>query len=170
MVDTGAADHPEVAVAKKTNAVRLIERLGIEYELAHYELGLDEFTATAVAHLIGMDPAAVFKTLLVRGERHGPCFAVVAADRDLDTKSLARHHGERRMELVPLDQVEPLTGYRRGGVTAIGSRKQYPVYLADSAMDHGLIGVSAGVKGVQMKLSPIDYRTATSATVVNLER
>lgn len=155
---------------KKTNAVRLIEQLGITYRLAEYDIDMDEFTASAVADLIGMHPSAVFKTLVAAGERNGPCFAVVAADSELDVKSLARSHGERSVELLAVKQIEPLTGYRRGGVTAIGARKRLPVYLDRSALAHDVIGVSAGAKGLQLLLAPTDYVAVTDATVAGLHR
>lgn len=154
---------------KKTNAIRLIEKLGISYELAEYDIQMDEFSAAAVAELIGMASAQVFKTLLASGVRNGPCFAVVAADAKLAPKALAKVHGERRIDLVPLRDVEPLTGYRRGGVTAIGARKALPVYLDASAMDHDVIGVSAGAKGLQIKIAPADYVTATNAVITPIQ-
>ena len=157
-------------MAKKTNAVRLVERLGIAYELAEYDIAMEDFSAAAVADLIGVPASQVFKTLVAYGERHGACFAIVAADRELDAKALARANGERRMELVPLSDVEPLTGYRRGGVTAIGARTALPVYLDASAMDHEVIGVSAGIKGLQMLLAPADYVAATDAVLADIQR
>jgi len=157
-------------MAKKTNAVRLIEQLGISYELSDYEIDLDAFSAVVVADLIGMDAAAVFKTLVVSGERNGPCFAVVAANSDLDLKALARAHGERRVEMLPVKDVEPLTGYRRGGVTAIGARKALPVYVDASAMNHDVIGVSGGIKGLQIRIAPTDYIAASGAVVVDIQR
>lgn len=157
-------------MAKKTNAVRIIEQLRLEYRLAEYELDMADFSAAAVAELIGMDASAVFKTLLAAGARNGPCFAVVAADAELDTKALAKAHGERSIDLLPVKQIEPLTGYRRGGVTAIGARKSLPVYLDRSALEHESIGVSAGAKGLQLVLSPTDYIAATSATLAALQR
>ena len=155
---------------KKTNAIRIVEQLGLEYSLAEYDIDMDDFTAEAVADLIGMPASAVFKTLVATGDRNGPCFAVVAADGELDLKRLAVAHGERSVAMVPVKDIEPLTGYRRGGVTAIGARKQLPVYLNESALRHKRIGVSAGTKGVQLLMAPDDYVVATGATVCPVQR
>lgn len=157
-------------MAKKTNAVRIVEQLELEYSLAEYDIDMDEFSAAAVAELIGMPSSAVYKTLVATGDRNGPCFAVIAANAELDLKQLAAAHGERRVTLLAVKDIEPLTGYRRGGVTAIGARKRLPVYLDENALRHGLIGVSAGTKGVQLLMAPSDYVVATGATVCPVQR
>lgn len=157
-------------MAQKTNAIRQLERTGITHEVRSYDLDIEEFSAAAVAELIDMDPAQVFKTLVATGANCGPCFAVVAGDAELDTKALARVCGERRMDLLAVKDLERLTGYRRGGVTAIGARKQLPVYLDASAMEFERIGVSAGTKGLQVLLAPADYVRLTDATVTAVQR
>jgi Cys-tRNA(Pro)/Cys-tRNA(Cys) deacylase len=157
-------------VARKTNAVRRIESAGVEYELREYDLSLEEFTAEGVAELIGLPAGQVFKTLVVEGDRNGPCFAVVPADAELDLKALARVSGDRRTAMMALKDVEPMTGYRRGGVTALGARKELPVYLDLSAADHSAIGVSAGVKGLQVVLAPDDYVALTGAELASIIR
>ena len=111
-----------------------------------------------------MPEAQVFKTLLARGDRNGPCFAVVPAGRELDLKALAKLAGDRKTELVSLKEVQPLTGYVRGGVTALGAKKDYPVFLDDSALAHDVVSVSAGVRGTQIFLAPADYQRAAKAT------
>jgi Cys-tRNA(Pro)/Cys-tRNA(Cys) deacylase len=167
--DTGSVcpdDHGpgDDLVAQKTNAVRLVEQAKVAHEVRAYDISMDEFNAAAVADLIGLPAAQVFKTLVASGAS-GACFAVVPADAELDLKALARVADERKMAMLAVKDVEPLTGYRRGGVTALGSRKRLPVYLDASAQDHEIIGVSAGTKGLQLLLSPTDYLTLTDAVV-----
>src|SRR6516165_5901428 len=112
----------------KTNAVRLLEEMGVAHELRAYEVDLDDLTAQTVADKIGLPAEQVWKTLVARGDRHGVCFAVVAVNAQLDPKALARLTGDGRVELVPLKEVQPLTGYIRGGCTALAAKKAYPVY------------------------------------------
>lgn len=157
-------------MARKTNAVRQIESAGVAYELREYDISIEDFSAEAVADLIGLPAGQVFKTLVVDGDRNGPCFAVVPADAELDLKALARISGDRRTALMALKDVEPMTGYRRGGVTALGARKQLPVYLDLSAANYTTIGVSAGVKGLQLLLSPDDYVALTGAELASIGR
>jgi Cys-tRNA(Pro)/Cys-tRNA(Cys) deacylase len=109
----------------KTNAARILESLAIDYELREYEVDPDDLAAESVAAKIGMPAEQVFKTLLARGDRFGPCFAVIPGNYELDLKALARATGDRKIDLVPLKEVQPLTGYIRGGVTAIGAKKVF---------------------------------------------
>jgi len=157
-------------VTRKTNAIRMLEAAGVNHEVREYDISIEEFSATAVADLIGLPAAQVFKTLVATGERSGPCFAVIPADTELDLKALARTTGDRRMDLVPVKDVEPLTGYHRGGVTALGVRREFPVYLDISAAEHDLIGVSGGVKGIQVLLTPDDYLALTGAHLEEIAR
>ncbi len=149
----------------KTNAARLLDRLGISYQLRDYEVDLDDLSAETVAAKVGMEPGAVFKTLVVRGDRHGVCLAVVPGDSELDLKALARVTGDRKLDTVPLKEVQPLTGYIRGGVTAMAGKKDYPVFLDETAQLHDRIAVSAGVRGTQIVLAPDDYARAVEATL-----
>src|ERR1700710_1754296 len=118
----------------KTNAVRILEDLGVKFELREYEVDPEDLSAESVAVKIGLPAEQVFKTLVARGDRNGICLAVVPGNADLDLKALGRLTGDRRVELVPLKDVQPLTGYIRGGVTALGCRKDYPVYLEETAI------------------------------------
>lgn len=155
---------------QKTNAVRKLEALGLPYELVSYEVDPDDLVAERVAQKIGMPPGSVYKTLLARGDRSGPLFAVVAADSVLDLKRLAALSGDKRVELVPLKEVEPLTGYVRGGVTVLGARKSFPVYADARIRASARISVSAGRRGLQVLLAPEDYLAATRATVGDIAR
>jgi len=141
----------------KTNATRILDKLGVRYELREYEVDLDSLDAETVAAKTGLPAEQVFKTLVARGDRHGVYFAVVPANTELNEKALARLAGDRKTEVVPLKEVQPLTGYIRGGVTAIGAKKDYPVFVDETAELFDLISVSAGVRGTQILLAPSDY-------------
>jgi Cys-tRNA(Pro)/Cys-tRNA(Cys) deacylase len=147
----------------KTNAVRLLEEMGVRYELRAYDVDPDDLTAEAVADKVGLPAGQVFKTLVARGDRHGVCFAVVPGDRRLDLKALAKLTGDRKVETVPLKEVQPLTGYVRGGVTAPGAKKAYPVYVDETIERFDVVSVSAGRRGLQILLAPADYLRATGA-------
>lgn len=156
--------------APKTNAMRLLDSLGIEYEVRTYEVDPDDLSAGTVARKIGFPVEQTFKTLVARGEQTGVCLAVIPGNAELDLKALARALGDRRAEVVPLREVQPLTGYVRGGVTALACRKDYPVLLDEFAQLYDRISVSAGVRGVQVLLSPADYVRATGARYAGIAK
>jgi Cys-tRNA(Pro)/Cys-tRNA(Cys) deacylase len=147
----------------KTNAVRLLDEMGIAYELRAYEVDPDDLTAETVATKIGLPLEQVFKTLVARGDRHGVCFAVVPGNARLDLKALAKLAGDRKVETVPLKEVQPLTGYVRGGVTVLGAKKAYPVYVDETIELFEVVSVSAGMRGLQILLAPDKYVQATGA-------
>lgn len=149
----------------KTNAVRVLDNLGFSYELREYEVDPDDLTAETVAAKIGFDAEQVFKTLVARGDKNGICLAVVPGNAQLDLKALAKLSGDRKTEVVSLKEVQPLTGYIRGGVTALACKKDYPVYVDENVYLFDVISVSAGVRGTQILLAPDDYIKATKATV-----
>ena len=149
----------------KTNAVRLLEEMGVRHELRAYEVDPDDLTAETVAAKVGLPAAQVFKTLVARGDRQGVCFAVVPGDCRLDLKALARLTGDRKAETVSLKEVQPLTGYVRGGVTVLGAKKAYPVYVDETIELFEVVSVSAGARGLQVLLAPGDYLRATGARV-----
>lgn len=155
---------------KKTNAVRALDALDISYELRAYEVDPDDLRAASVAAKVGLPAEQVFKTLVVRGDRNGVCLAVIPGDSELDLKALARLRGDRKAELVPLAQVQPLTGYIRGGVTALACRKPYPVCVDTSLELFDRISVSAGMRGLQIVLAPADYLRATGARAGAISR
>jgi Cys-tRNA(Pro)/Cys-tRNA(Cys) deacylase len=154
----------------KTNAARILEALGIRYELREYEVDEEDLSAESVARKVGLPPEQVFKTLVCRGDRTGALFAVVPADNELDFKAIARLSGDRSVEMVSLKEVQPLTGYVRGGVTVLGARKEYPAYVDETVELFDVISVSAGSRGTQLLLAPADYLTATKAKVGPLTR
>lgn len=149
----------------KTNALRLLDRLGIRYEVRGYEVDPEDLAAETVARKIGMPPAQVFKTLVARGDKQGICMAVVPGDCQLELKALARATGDKKVDTVPLKEVEPLTGYIRGGVTALACKKEYPVFLDEIAELFDVISVSAGMRGLQVLIAPEDYVRVTNARV-----
>lgn len=149
----------------KTNAARLLDSLGIIYVLREYDVDPADLAAESVAAKIGMPPEQVFKTLVARGDRHGVCFAVVPGDQQLDLKALARLSGDRSIDTVSLKEVQPLTGYIRGGVTALAAKKAYPVYADETIELFDTISVSAGQRGAQIVIAPADYLRATGAKV-----
>lgn len=154
----------------KTNAVRLLEEKGIAHELREYEVDPDDLRAESVATKIAMPADQVFKTLVVKGDRNGVCFAVLPGNAELDLKKLAKLTGDRKMELARLKEVQPLTGYIRGGVTAMAAKKDYPVFLDETAILYDVISVSAGIRGTQILLAPEDYIRITGAAVGDISR
>ncbi len=154
----------------KTNAVRLLEHLGVSFELRPYEVSPDDLAAESVAARIGLPPEQTFKTLVVRGDKHGVCLAVIPGNKQLDLKALARATGDKKIDTVPLKEVQPLTGYIRGGVTALACKKAYPVHLDESAVLWERISISAGVRGTQVLIAPVDYVQITKAHLAAIAR
>ena len=149
----------------KTNAARLLDEAGIHYELREYEVDPEDLSAETVAGKVGLPAEQVFKTLVVKGERTGICMAVVPGNAELDLKGLAKLARDRKMELAALKEVQPLTGYIRGGVTALAGKKDYPIFLDETAILFDLIAVSARVRGTQILLKPDDYIRITRSTL-----
>jgi Cys-tRNA(Pro)/Cys-tRNA(Cys) deacylase len=156
--------------AKKTNACRALDALGISYELRAYEFDEEDLSAETVARKVGLPAESVFKTLCVRADDHAVVLAVLPGDQSLDLKALARAAGKKAVEPVALKELMGLTGYIRGGVTALACKKPYPVYLDESAQLFDVISISAGQRGLQILLHPDDYRRATSATYAEISR
>ena len=156
--------------AAKTNGARFLDGLGIAYELREYEVDPEDLAATTVARKIGMPAEQVFKTLLVTDGAGGHFFAVIPGDAELDFKKLARAAGVRRTEMVSLKDVQPLTGYIRGGVTVFGAKKAYPAFVDETMELFDRISVSAGTRGTQLILAPADYLRASDATVTDLTK
>jgi Cys-tRNA(Pro)/Cys-tRNA(Cys) deacylase len=154
----------------KTNAARVLDKLGIEYELREYEVDPNDLSAETVATKIGLPPEQLFKTLVVRGDRNGIYLAVIPSNKELGFKALARQTGDRKIDMVPLKEVQTTTGYIRGGVTALACRRDYPVYIDTLAQICDVISVSAGIRGLQILLGPEDYIRAVSAKVVDISK
>lgn len=155
-------------MSAKTNAARLLDQLGISYELREYEVDPNDLAAETVAAKIGLPPEQVFKTLVARGDRNGVMMAVIPGDQELDLKALAASAGEKKIELVPVKELQALTGYIRGGVTALASKRDYPVFVDETIELFDVISVSAGMRGLQILVKPADYLRATNAKVSEL--
>lgn len=147
----------------KTNAARYLDSLGIAYELREYAVDPEEFSAVMVAAKIGMPPEQVFKTLLCITSEREHVFAVVPGSEELDFKKMARAAGTRKTEMVSLKDVEPLTGYVRGGVTVFGAKKDFSAYVDETIELFDLISVSAGTRGTQLVMSSTDYLRAANS-------
>lgn len=149
----------------KTNAVRLLDNLKISYELREYEVDPDDLTAETVAKKIDFPIDQVFKTLVARGDKTGVCLGVVPGSMSLDLKALAKLSGNSDVKVVPLKEVEALTGYIRGGVTALACKKPYPVFVDETITLYERVSISAGVRGTQILIAPGDYVKAVNATM-----
>jgi Cys-tRNA(Pro)/Cys-tRNA(Cys) deacylase len=154
----------------KTNATRILDKLGIAYETRSYPVDPDDLTVEKVALGIGMPIEKVFKTLVAKGDKHGVLLAVVPGDVEVDLKALARLSEDKRVDMVHLNEVQPLTGYVRGGVTALACKKDYPVFVDISIEKFDTIAVSAGMRGLQILLAPKDYIQAVKASVGQISR
>jgi Cys-tRNA(Pro)/Cys-tRNA(Cys) deacylase len=144
----------------KTNAVRILDNLGISYQLLTYEVDPDDLAAESTALKLGLASEQVFKTLVVRGDRTGVSLAVIPGSYFLDLKGLAKLSGDRNVAPVPLKEVQPLTGYIRGGVTALACKRDYPVYVEEIIEVFDQVAVSAGMRGLMIQLAPADYLRA----------
>ena len=154
----------------KTNAARILDRLGISYELLTYPVDESDLSAVHVAEVTGIPPERIYKTLVVRGDRTGVFMAVVPGAGELDLKAAAAASGNKRAEMVHLKEVFDLTGYVRGGCSPLGAKKPYPVYCDESILHHEHVCVSAGRRGEQLSLAPADLIRAAAATAVPLVR
>jgi len=156
----------------KTNAVRLLDQLGIQYELRAYEVDPDDLAAETVAAKVGLPAEQVFKTLVARPagskDRDGVVMAVIPGDQELDLKALAEAAGEKKIELVPVKELQGLTGYIRGGVTALAGKRDYPVFVDETIELFDVISISAGVRGLQILVAPAEYLRATKGTIAAL--
>ena len=153
---------------KKTNASRILDNMKIVYRLLEYEVDENNLDAVHVANSVGMPCSQVFKTLCVNGDKTGVVFACIPGDHELDLKALAKISGNKRAELVALKDVLPLTGYIRGGVSPLGAKKPYPVFLDVTASNWEEISISAGQRGLQIILAPSALQAATKAKVAAL--
>lgn len=155
---------------KKTNAARLLDQLHIPYQLVEYEVDESDLSAESVARKVHLPLHQVFKTLVARGDKTGVFLACIPGDAELDLKAMAKVSGNKKVELVPLKEVLPLTGYIRGGVSPIGTKRPYPVYLDSSAFQFPYISISAGARGYQFFISPEELRKAVKAIPCEIAR
>lgn len=155
---------------KKTNAARILDKLGIDYEIKFYEVDESDLSAVHVAQTAGLDLNMIFKTLVARGNKTGVIMAVIGGGENLNLKALAKASGNKTVEMISLKELFPLTGYVRGGCSPLGAKKNYPVYIDSRAMTQEKISVSAGQRGMQLILAPEKLVAAANATVADLIR
>ena len=153
---------------QKTNAARLMDRAKVPYELIPYEVDEHDLSAVHVAASLGEDIAQVFKTLVMHGDKSGYFVCVIPGENEIDLKLAAKHSGNKKCDLIPMKELLPLTGYIRGGCTPIGMKKAFPTYIHHTCESFEHIYISAGVRGLQMKISPDDLIAQTRATVCQL--
>lgn len=156
--------------AVKTNAMRRLDTAGIPYETLSYPADEAHLDGEAVARAVGLDPAAVFKTLVLKGEKTGFLVCCIPVCRELDLKAAAQAAGDKKVEMLPLKDLLPTTGYIRGGCSPVGMKKSFPTYFDESALNHPLIAVSAGQRGLQMRLAPQALMKLAGAVAAPLTR
>jgi Cys-tRNA(Pro)/Cys-tRNA(Cys) deacylase len=154
----------------KTNAARTLDKAGITYELRAYEIDEADLSAERAAAKLGMAPEMVFKTLITRGDRSGPMLACIPAGTELDLRALGEASGNKRVEMVPLKEVLDLTGYMRGAVTPLAVKKPYPVFIDETVELWPTVGISGGVRGLEILLAPVDLIRVTAATLADIAR
>jgi len=155
--------HPE-----KTNAARILDRLKIPYTLVEYAFDPDDLAADHVAAELGEPIEQVFKTLVLKGDKTGHIVCVIAGNREVNLKKAAKTSGNKKVEMIPMKELLPTTGYIRGGCTSIGMKKQFPTYISEEAVNFDVIYVSAGKRGLQLRLSPLDLMKASGAVAADI--
>lgn len=152
----------------KTNAARILDSKKINYELVPYTVDESDLAATHVATELGEDIAQVFKTLVLRGDRNGLLVCVIPGDKEVDLKKAAKLSGNKKVEMIAMKELLPLTGYIRGGCCPIGMKKPFPTWIHSTCMDFPFIYISAGVRGLQLKIAPQDLLDVTGSVVADL--
>lgn len=150
-------------MAEKTNAARILDRLKIKYDLIEYNVDPENLAADHVAEELGEPIEQVFKTLVLRGDKTGIFVCIIAGNREVDLKKAAKISGNKKAEMIQQKELLPITGYIRGGCTSIGMKKKFPTYISEEALSFPYIYVSAGKRGLQLKLSPADIIKASDA-------
>lgn len=153
---------------KKTNVARLMDKAGVHYELIPYEVDESDLSATHVAASLGEDIRCVFKTLMLHGDKSGYFVCVIPGEQEVDLKLAAKASGNKKCDLIPMKELLPLTGYIRGGCSPIGMKKPFPTYIHSTCLDFPYIYISAGQRGLQMKLAPADLIREAKAEVCAL--
>ena len=152
----------------KTNVARLLDKAKVAYELIPYEVDENDLSAIHVAASLGEDINCVFKTLVLHGDKSGYFVCVIPGEHEVDLKKAAKLSGNKKCDLIPMKELLPLTGYIRGGCSPIGMKKHFPTYIHSSCMDFPFIYVSAGQRGLQIKLAPQDLIRESQATLGDL--
>ena len=149
----------------KTNAARLLDKAKIPYELIPYEVDENDLSAIHVADSLGENIEQVFKTLVLHGDKNGYFVCVIPGEHEVDLKLAAKASGNKKCDLIPIKELLPLTGYIRGGCTPIGMKKTFPTYIHESCLNYPYIYISAGQRGLQLKLDPNDLIKEVHAEV-----
>ena len=152
----------------KTNAARLLDKAKIKYELVPYEVDENDLAAMHIATQLGEDIRQVFKTLVLKGDKTGHFVCVVPGDAEVDLKKAAKVSGNKKVDLIPMKELLPTTGYIRGGCSPVGMKKVFPTYFHSTCMDFDYIYVSAGVRGLQLKIAPADLVKYVRASVAEI--
>ncbi|MGN0066072.1 MAG: Cys-tRNA(Pro) deacylase [Bacteroides sp.] len=152
----------------KTNVARLLDKAKVNYELIPYEVDENDLSAIHVAASLGEDINCVFKTLVLHGDKSGYFVCVIPGEHEVDLKKAAKLSGNKKCDLIPMKELLPLTGYIRGGCSPIGMKKHFPTYIHSTCMDFPFIYVSAGQRGLQIKLAPQDLIRESKATIGEL--
>lgn len=148
----------------KTNAARLLDSAGVAYELIPYEVDESDLAAGHVAQQLGEPIERVYKTLVLHGDRNGHLVCVIPGDHEVDLKLAAKVSGNKKVEMVAVRELLPLTGYIRGGCSPLGMKKHFPTFIADACLSYDYIYISAGRRGLQIKISPADLIRLAQAT------
>ena len=149
----------------KTNAARLLDKAKIAYELIPYEVDENDLSAIHVADSLGENIEQVFKTLVLHGDKNGHFVCVIPGEHEVDLKLAAKDSGNKKCDLIPMKELLPLTGYIRGGCTPIGMKKTFSTYIHESCLNYPYIYISAGQRGLQLKLDPNDLIKEVHAEV-----
>jgi len=152
----------------KTNAARILDSLGVMYELAEYEVDENDLSAISVAEKLGQDIDQVFKTLVLRGDKTGVFVCIIPGSAELDLKKTASASGNKSVSMVAVKEIPELTGYIRGGCSPVGMKKKYQSFIDETCTLYDRIYVSAGLRGLQMKISPADLIAATESKIADL--
>ena len=153
---------------EKTNAARLLDKAGVSYKLIPYEFDENDLAAQHVADSLGQDIARVFKTLVLHGDKTGHIVCVVPGNAEVDLKALAKASGNKKVEMILMKDLLAVTGYIRGGCSPIGMKKRFPTFFHTTALDFDTIYVSAGVRGLQIEISPADLISFVGATTASV--
>jgi Cys-tRNA(Pro)/Cys-tRNA(Cys) deacylase len=162
--------NTRIQAMRKTNTARVLDHLKINYRFVEYEVDASDLSAESVARKVNLPLVQVFKTLVARGDKTGVFLACIPGDTELELKAMARVSGNKNVEMVHLGEIEPLTGYIRGGVSPIGTKKRYPIFLDESAMRFPFISISAGIRGAQIFISPEDLMKALQITICRITK
>ena len=153
---------------EKTNAARLLDKAKLQYDLIPYEFDENDLAAQHVADSLGQDIAKVFKTLVLRGDKTGYIVCVIPGDKEVDLKALAKVSGNKKVEMIPMKDLLQVTGYIRGGCSPIGMKKRFPTYFHTTALEHDVIYVCAGVRGLQVQINPSDLVRFVQAVLADV--